>query len=246
MRAVYVVLAVVLAVVALVAALLPYFQPRPPPTPHTPYYPTPTPQDTWPTPTSTPTPQVTQWPQESIPYEARFSVRGHVKIERIVADYTGWVIYGEGPLGSYMIMRLEAPAIGYYYSARGVAHGTAIYTEECTPEGCRLTVSPLYVSIDKFLRDKTTPVGQCSHLGYAGTLRSERGVGDASEIPLAILPGRVRYTVTMCEYRNILLQFTLSLEYIDQNVTFVVDVYAESIGPYDEAKYREIYAAVRR
>jgi hypothetical protein len=218
---------------------------------------TPTPQTaTPPAATTTPPPAAAQPPFGARNYEVNYTVTMTTYVGDISLRMSGWSVVGVGPEGNYsfgeFVMNLP-PQGPVKITFKSATEGNLTYVVSCAMEQCQAETVAADSAMLYLLRGVNvtrTEKGQCTHLGYAGTLYEERGYL-GPEVFAQLLgglqgSGAATYVANVCEFAGVPLTVVgtvfLNMTVYDQTVTIKVDIesIATKVGPFDGEKYRQL------
>jgi hypothetical protein len=206
---------------------------------------------------TTPTPVAAQPPFGARNYEVNYTVTMTAYLGDLSLRMSGWSVVGVGPEGNYsfgeFVMNLP-PHGPVKMTFKSATEGNLTYVVSCAMEQCQAETVAADSAMLYLLRGVNvtrTEKGQCTHLGYAGTLYGERGylgpevfaqlLGDLQGSDVVIT-----YVANVCEFAGVPLTVVgtvfLNMTVYDQTVTIKVNIesIATKVGPFDGGKYRQL------
>jgi hypothetical protein len=212
-----------------------------------------------PAPNAGQTPQISQPPSDqkvgtvvtsfdASAYEVNYTLVSIISLSGITITTEGWFVVGVGPSGNYSFGAFTSSLLRSTTTYKSATEGGTTYIMTCHHGHCTVDRKKWpFTGLIEGINATRTAVGQCRHLGYAGTLYEERGMFKPKTSPHRVEDVAGNYTAYICEVNGVMLfaNLTATPSAYSDAVYVVMKIEAVKTGPYRPDVHRLILKEIK-
>jgi hypothetical protein len=180
-------------------------------------------------------------------YEVNYTLLFAISLGSVTLTTEGWFVVGVGPSGNYSFGAFTSLPLRDVATYKSATEGGATYVVACLYGHCTVDRRKWSPAIIEGVNATRTAVGQCRHLGYAGTLYEERGMLKPKTLHRRVEDVLGNYTAYICEVNGVVLSANLTAAALSRGeaARITMKIEAVKVGPYRPDTYRLILKEVK-